>query len=194
MADQPPGIATPKLRHPKLRQPKLSHPKFRFEPLGAKHDRAAFSCEHERLNAYLKQQAGQDVRKRVAAVYVLTPDGKTVAGYYTLSQYAVDAGEVPDELAKKLRLPKYDKLPATLLGRLARSQQFRGAGLGEILLMGALARALEHSKHIASVAVVVDAKDDRASEFYRSYGFIELPEHPNRLFIPMQTIEELLGS
>lgn len=26
----------------------------------------------------------------------------------------------------------------------------------------------------------------------RSYGFIELPEHPNRLFIPMQTIEELL--
>ena len=93
-----------------------------------------------------------------------------------------------------MRLPKYDKLPATLLGRLARSQQFRGTGLGEILLMGALARALEHSKHIASVAVVVDAKDDRVGEFYRSYGFIDLPEHPRRLFIPMQTIAELLES
>jgi predicted GNAT family N-acyltransferase len=166
---------------------------FRFEPLASKHDRAAFACEHERLNTYLKQQAGQDVRKRVAAVYVLTPDGKTVAGYYTLSQYSVDAGELPAQLARKLRVPKYDRLPATLVGRLARSKEFRGAGLGEILLMDALARALQHSKMIASMAVVVDAKDDNARKFYESYGFIDLPEHRNRLFIPMQTVAKLLG-
>ncbi|HEV2172265.1 MAG TPA: GNAT family N-acetyltransferase, partial [Nitrospira sp.] len=135
----------------------------------------------------------QDVRKRVAAVYVLTPDGKTVAGYYTLSQYAVAAGELPEETTRKLHLPKYDKLPATLLGRLARDQQFRGYGLGEILLMGALKRALEHSRNIASLAVVVDAKDERAAEFYRSYGFIDLPDHPRRLFIPMRTVDELLA-
>lgn len=167
--------------------------KFRFEPLGAKHDRAAFSCGQERLDTYFKQQAGQDVRKRVAAVYVVTPDGKTVAGYYTLSQYAVDAGDLPEELTRKLRLPKYDKLPATLLGRLARDQQFRGYGLGEILLMGALKRALEHSRNIASLAVVVDAIDDKAAEFYRGYGFIDLPGHRHRLFIPMPTVDELLG-
>ena len=168
--------------------------KFRFEPLGAKHDRAAFSCEHERLNTYLKQQAGQDVRKRVAAVYVLTPDGKAVAGYYTLSQYTIDAGRLPEELARRLRVPKYDKLPATLLGRLARSLEFRGAGLGEILLMGALKKSLEHSRNIASLAVVVDAIDEKAAEFYRGYGFLDLRDHPDRLFMPMQTIEELLGS
>ena len=170
-----------------------THPKFRFEPLGARHDRAAFSCEHERLNNYLKQQAGQDIRKRVAAVYVLTPDGRTVAGYYTLSQYTVDAGELPEEVIKELRLPKYDKLPAILLGRLARSKEFRGAGLGEILLMGALARSIEHSRNVASMAVVVDAKDEKAREFYRGFGFIDLPEHLNRLFIPMRTVEELFG-
>jgi len=153
----------------------------------------AFSCEHERLNTYLKQQASQDVRKRVAAVYVLTPDGETVAGYYTLSQYTIDAGELPEEVARTLRVPKYDKLPATLLGRLARSGQFRGAGLGEILLMGALQRALEHSRNIASLAVVFEAKDEKAAEFYRSYGFVDLPDHPNRLFIPMQTVQQLLG-
>lgn len=102
-----------------------------------------------------------------------------------------DARKLPEELARTLRLPKYDKLPTTLLGRLARSEQFRGTGLGEILLMGALKRASEHSRQIASVAVVGDAKDERAVEFCRNYGFVELPEHPNRLFIPMQTIEEL---
>lgn len=169
-------------------------PGFRFEPLGARHDRAAFSCGQERLDVYLKQQASQDVRKRVAAVYVLTPDGKTIAGYYTLSQYSVDAGELPEELTRKLHLPKYDKLPATLLGRLARDRQFRSYGLGETLLMGALKRALEHSRNIASLAVVVDAKDEIAAEFYRSYGFIDLPDHRDRLFIPMRTIDQLMGS
>lgn len=170
----------------------LGDKEFRFEPLGAKHDRAAFSCEHERLNTYLKQQASQDVRKRVAAVYVLTPDGKTIAGYYTLSQYVINAGELPDEVAHKLRVPKYDKLPATLLGRLARSEEFKGAGLGEMLLMDALQTALNHSRRIASMAVVVDAKDERARNFYKGCGFIDLPEHANRLFVPMKTVEDLL--
>ena len=166
--------------------------KFRFEPLDKKvHNRAAFSCEHEALNVYLKERASQAVQKRVAAVYVLTPDGKTIAGYYTLSQYTIEAGELPYEAVQRLRLPKYDELPATLLGRLARSKEFKGAGLGEILLMGALEKALLHSRNIASLAVVVDAKDEKARNFYLSYGFIDLPDHPNRLFMLMQTIEPL---
>lgn len=133
------------------------------------------------------------MRKRVAAVYILTPDGKTIAGYYTLSQFAMDAGKLPEDLARKLRVPKYDKLPATLLGRLARAQEFRGSGIGELLLMGALKTALDHSRNIASLAVVVDAKDDRARAFYLRYGFIAFPDHPQRLFIPMQTLEDLFA-
>ena len=165
---------------------------FKFQPLDkAKHNRAAFCCEHEILNIYLREQASQDVRKRVAAVYVLTADGRRIAGYYTLSQYAIDAGELPEELARQMRLPRYDKVPATLLGRLARDKAFKGSRLGEILLMGALQKALEHSRHIASFAVVVDAKDEKAKAFYQTYGFIELPGHPRRQFLPMTTIEQM---
>jgi predicted GNAT family N-acyltransferase len=175
----------------------LKTPKFRFEPLDKKkHNRVAFSCEHERLNTYLKEQANQEIKKRVTAVYILTPDGRTIAGYYTLSQYSIDAGELLPETIQKLGIPKSPKLPATLLGRLARSREFKGAGVGELLLMGALKRALDHSKNIASLALVVDAKDERARTFYRPYGFIdfasqELASHPNRLFLPMRTIEQL---
>jgi len=167
-------------------------PRLRFEPLDKKkHDRAAFSCEQESLHRYLKEHATQEIKKRVAAVYVLTPDGKTIAGYYTLSQYAIEAGELPPELVQQLHLPRYDKLPATLLGRLARSKQFKGRGLGELLLMGALKRALEHSRNIASVAVVVDAIDENARAFYRRYSFIDISNHPNRLFLPMKTVAQL---
>jgi len=168
--------------------------RLRFEPLDKKkHDRAAFSCEQESLDRYLKEHATQEIKKRVAAVYVLTPDGKTIAGYYTLSQYAIEAGELPPELVQQLHLPKYDKLPATLLGRLARSKQFKGRGLGELLLMGAMKRALEHSRNIASIAVVVDAIDENARAFYRRYGFIDIPNHSNRLFLPMKTVAVLFA-
>ena len=166
--------------------------KLRFEPLDKKkHDRAAFSCEQESLDKYLKEHATQEIKKRVAPVYVLTPGGKTIAGYYTLSQFAIEAGEVPPELVQQLHLPRYDRLPATLFGRLARSKEFKGRGLGELLLIGALKRALEHSRNIASVAVLADAIDENARAFYRRYGFVEIPNHPNRPFLPMKTVAQL---
>lgn len=168
------------------------NPKFRFKPLdGKKHNRAAFSCGQDSLDSYLKERAAQEIKKRVAAVYVLTPDRKTIAGYYTLSQYAIEAGDFPPELVQQLHLPRYEKLPATLLGRLARNKEFKGGGLGELLLMGALKRSLEHSRNIASVAVVVDAIDENARAFYRRYGFIDVPNRPNRLFLPMKTVVQI---
>jgi predicted GNAT family N-acyltransferase len=160
-----------------------------IEPLGQKHDRAAFSCGVEPLDAYLQKQASQDAKKRAAVSFVLTPDGKTIAGYYTLSQYAIELVDVPQEVAKKL--PKYPLVSATLLGRLAVSLDFRGKGLGETLLMDALHRSLQLSRQVASSGVLVDAKDDAAHAFYKKYGFIELPKIDKRLFLPMATIENL---
>lgn len=164
-------------------------PEFQVQPLGPHHDRAGFSCGVEPLDNYLKKQARQDDKKRVAAVFVLTPDGKIIGGCYTLSQFSVGLGIVPEDIAR--RLPKYPVVPATLIGRLAVSTVFRGQGLGELLLMDALHRSLMLSRQIASAAVIVDAKDDRAMTFYRRYGFLELPSIPGRLFLPMATVEQL---
>lgn len=162
-----------------------------LEPLGPHHDRAGFSCGVEALDRYLHQQAAQDVKKRVAAVFVLTRDGRTVAAYYSLSQYSVELDLIPEALAKKL--PKYPMVPATLIGRLAVSRAFQGQGLGELILMDALHRCLAGSRQVASAAVIVDAKDEAAAVFYRKYGFLELPEVHTRLFLPMATIERMFA-
>ena len=122
--------------------------------------------------------------------FVLTPDGTAIAGYYTLSQYAVQLDSLPVQLAK--RLPKYPVVPATLLGRLAVSKAFRGQGHGATLLMDALYRSLRSSRELASAAVIVDAKDASAVSFYAKYGFLELPGIERRLFLPMATIDALL--
>ena len=172
-------------------QPPNNKLKFFIEPLAKVHDRAAFSCGVKALDQYLQRQAAQDLKKHVAAVFVLTPDGKTIAGFYTLSQYAVELDAIPEEITKKL--PKYPQVPTTLLGRLAVSSRFRGEGLGERLLMDALCRCFHGSRQVASAAMVVDAKDDTAVAFYRKYGFLELPKVAKRLFLPMGTIEELFA-
>ena len=169
--------------------PEDQEPKFAIERLGDQHHRALFSCGVEVLDSYLHRQAGQDTRKRAAVAFVATADGKMVAGYYTLSQYAIQLDAVPEEIARKL--PKYPMVPTTLVGRLAVSTEFRGQRLGELLLMDALHRSLVLSEQAASAGVIVDAKDESAVSFYRKYGFLDLPKVERRLFLPMGTVAQL---
>ena len=77
------------------------------------------------------------------------------------------------------------------MGRLAVDLKYRGQRLGEILLMDGLKRSFALSSQVGSFAVVVDAKED-AVEFYGRYGFLQLLPG-NRMFIPMRTIEKLVG-
>ena len=116
---------------------------------------------------------------------------RTIVSIGTLSALSVDVGAWPENVAQKL--PKYPLVPATLLGRLAVDAHLRGKGAGEHLLMDALRRALQASREVASVAVVVEAKDDAAVAFYRHYDFINFTDQPRRLFLPMTVIEQLFG-
>ena len=165
---------------------------YRIESLGEKHDRASFSCGVEALDRYLQKQAGQDIAKKVAVVFVITPDGEQIGGFYTLSAHVVKLSDLPENVAKKL--PRYPDVPATLLGRLAVSKDYQGQGIGDLLLVDAFRRALANAREIASAVILVDAKDDRARRFYLRHGFIPLPSQPNRLFYPLKTIEKLFAS
>ncbi|WFT81222.1 GNAT family N-acetyltransferase [Methylobacterium sp. CB376] len=78
-----------------------------------------------------------------------------------------------------------------MLGRLAVDHRHRGRRLGEHMLLDACARALRSD--IATFAVVVDAKDDRAAAFYRAYDFVPLDAGGRRPFSPMTTIALLFA-
>jgi GNAT superfamily N-acetyltransferase len=164
---------------------------LRLEILHAQHDREEFSCGVEALDRYLKLQAGQDMRKRVATVYIATTDGVHVEGFYTLSPFAVRLPDLPAALVKKL--PRYPMMPTMLLGRLAVSLQRWGQGVGEWLLIEALRSALAISSRAASVGVIVDAKDESARQFYLKYHFIPLPDVDDRLVLSMDKIEKLFS-
>lgn len=167
-----------------------SHPAgFEVEVLSRQHGRRSFCCGIEALDDYIKNRAAQDASRNVAVCFVATPDGVTVGGFYTLSQYSVHLTDLPDETARKL--PRYPQVPCTLLGRLAVANGFRGRGVGEFLLLDAMHRCWRQSLQVASAALVVDAKDDLAKKFYEHFGFMALPRESRRLFLPTKMIARL---
>jgi len=159
---------------------------LRTEPLGGLHDRSGFRCGIPELDDYLVRQASQDVRRRVAAVFVMVAEErpKRILGYYTLSSFAVSTTGLPEDEIRKL--PRYPTTPATLIGRLARD--VGEPGVGGLLLADALKRILASAREVASALVVVEAKDPSAVAFYQKFGFIPFNDCPRKLFLPMWTI------
>ena len=118
------------------------------------------------------RQAPQDVRRRVARVFVAAsdPPGRIV-GYYTPSAVSFEKGDLPAELAR--RLPHYP-VPAAVIGRLAVDLRSQGRGLGETMLLDAIRRISRASDTVGVYAIVVDALNDRTGAFYERYGFISI--------------------
>lgn len=161
---------------------------FTVRALGDEHRREAFACGTPALDNYLREQATQDMRRRVAACFVATHTPADVVGYYTLAAAGLALEQVPAPLRRKL--PRYPQVPCVRIGRLAVSTQWQGRGLGSALLADALARAAR--AELAAWAALVDAKDGAAARFYLHHGFLALPGHTTLLFLPLATVAKLL--
>ena len=157
--------------------------------LNSTHRKMVFFCGKKMLDDYLHYQAGQDVKRKLSACFVLIEHGTgIIQGYYTLANNSISLNLIPPDIQRKL--PKYSAIPTTLLGRLAIDSRFKGMGIGKLLLIDALKRSFMLSESIGSFAVIVDPLDEEANEFYKKFGFIKLPDS-GKLFLPMQTIKQL---
>ena len=160
--------------------------RFSIDRLAPSHDRSPFACGVAALDRYLHQLAGQDVRRRVANCFVAVERASgAIAGYHTLSAAGVAVAELPAETTKGL--PSYDSVPAALIGRLAVDLRFRGEGIGAMLLVDAVDRAIDSAP--AVFALLVDAKDDAAASFYRHFEFLPLRNRPMTFFLPISSLE-----
>jgi GNAT superfamily N-acetyltransferase len=165
-------------------------PEYHCEALAAHHERSNFACGVAELDRYFRQQVTQDIRRRVTSCFVAIAANGAVGGYYTLASAGIPVSELPADLLR--RLPRYPTLPAVRIGRLAVGGGFCGRGVGGLLLMDAAARAYRAEQ--ANYALLVDAKDDAASAFYRHHGFTPFAGNPRILFLPLATAAKLLDS
>jgi predicted GNAT family N-acyltransferase len=161
---------------------------YRIEPLGESHDRSRFFSGVEALDVYLRQTAGQDLKRNVASVFVAV-DSKTdeICGYYTLATGSIPYVSIPSEERKQL--PEYDSLPAIRLGILAIDKSCQGRRLGEFLLYDAFKLAVSQS--VAWKFFIVDAKA-RAAGFYLKFGCKTFSDDKTKLHIRREALEKLL--
>ena len=162
-----------------------------IEPLTKQHDRTGFACGRPSLDDFIRTRVSQYDKRQLGKTFVAVPAGENrVIGYHTLAAVALSFEWLPANTARKL--PRHP-IPVVLLARLAVDQTVQSQRLGEGLLLDALQRTLELSSHLGVHAVEVDALDDTAAAFYRKYGFTALLDDTLHLYLPIQTIEELLG-
>lgn len=160
---------------------------FRIEVLAPEHDRSGFACGSDSLDRYLREQASQDMRRRISVCYVaIESTTGDIAGYYTLAAGSVPLTDLTEQMAKNL--PRYPLVPVARLGRLAVSLNFQKRQLGAALLWDAGQRAMQAGMGV--FALVVDAKDDVAAAFYQHHGFTALSSNPLTSVLPVATLAE----
>jgi len=165
--------------------------RWHIEPIRKDHPRSGFDCGVAELDEFLRRYARQGERLEISRTYVAVEEGSgKVLGYYTLRSGAVDFEDLPPEEAK--RLPHYP-VPVVHLARLAVDRRSQGRGVGEDLLVDALARAVQAADTIGAFAVEVIAKSEAAVSYYRSYGFLMLARGERRLYLPMKTARAALA-
>lgn len=148
------------------------------ELLAAVHDVLGFSCGKPALDHWLKTRALSNQQKGFTAVLVVHEDGRVV-GYYGLAPTAV----VPSILPRSIRTGQPpDPVPCLLLGQLATDIGWAGRGIGTGLVKHALQRCVQAAELIGGRALMVNAVDSEAAQFWQRRGFLPTRDDPLVLF------------
>jgi GNAT superfamily N-acetyltransferase len=163
------------------------------EPIRKSHDRKTCDCGEAALNEFLQLYARPSHESGGAKTFLAIDDSdpKTVLGFYSLSPASIEYARAPKVV--RAGLSRHD-VPAFRLGRLAVDLKVQGQGLGGQLLLAAGRRCLLAAAEVGGIAILIDAKSERAAEWYASYGALRLLDSPLSLLLPLATVEAALKS
>lgn len=156
-------------------------------PLADHHHLEDFDCGAPSLDRWLHQSARTAAAAGTAATYVLCR-GDRVIGYYALAMGSVSHAGAPSRLRRGMP----DPVPVVLVARLALDRAEQGNALGGYLLVDALRGCVRGGREFGARAVIVDAIDDQAAEFYRHFDFHHLDER--RLWRRLSDIARAIGA
>lgn len=149
-------------------------------PLAESDDRNRFDCGRESMNAWFRRHAWFNQVNNLSRVTVVTdPANDRIIGYASLSAAQIDRAYLP----KSQQRNRPDPVPVLLLGQLAVDRNYQGQGHAGDLMQYALRAALHVSGVIGAVGVLTHPLDDGVREFYRQFGFEDLPFDPRRAMI-----------
>ena len=168
-----------------------SRPEYLIEKLTKSHELSGFDCGNEALNVWLKRFAWTNVQNDSARVYVVHRHDNIVLGYHAITVGSVNREEAPERMTKGLAAHPID---VAVLGRLAVDAAQQGKGLGVTLLQDALRRIEQAAEQIGIRAVLVQAIDEQARNFYSRFGFSPSPVDEMCFMLLMKDLRAFLRS
>ncbi len=177
----------------------LPPPPYCIEPFDVmRHNRAGFDCGIVPVDNFFKKTANKLAQAGNIRLYVMTAADGALIGFYALNAHAVDYRDLPTAYARTR--PRHGTIPAAYIAMIGRDRRYAGQGFGGDLLVDAL-RRIDHAAVALGIAVVMldvldcgdAARVARRQALYAAYGFMPLVSNPLRLFLPMKTVQELIG-
>jgi GNAT superfamily N-acetyltransferase len=163
-----------------------------IERLAAHHDVLRFESGVKALDDWLRDHAMANQDRDLSRTFVLVDDNDLVGpivGFYWLTMGGVSRTDLPK--GYRHGLPDVS-IGMALLGRLAIAASRQEEGLGRDLLVAAIEHAASASRHVAARFIAVDPIDDSARDFYRHFGFRDVPgDLQGRMFL---RIDHALGA
>ena len=164
----------------------------RIELLTSEHDRERFDCGEIALNQFLLRTARQHLQKGLSRTFVLVDSEQpsVIIGFFTLTLCEVQVSCLPPRWAKK-----YPAIvPGVKLARLAVSNEHQRQGIGSILLVEAMKRALIIAENAGVIGLFVEAKSNEVKGYYERFGFEGTKERPLLLFLPLSSVKGLIDA
>jgi GNAT superfamily N-acetyltransferase len=171
----------------------MTLPPWHEEAISKIYNRDAFDCGETALNEFLRRYARRNHELGAAKTFLAVSDAddRQVLGFYSLSPASIEYARTPDLIRRGLG--RYE-VPVFRLGRLATDLSMQHQGLGGQLLLAAGRRCLRAATEVGGVALLIEAKNDRAARWYAAYGAEPLLDNPLSLLLPLATIETALAT
>ena len=161
------------------------------ETISKHHSRENFDCGDLSLNQFLQKHARQSHIKGGAKTFLAVENNKPekILGFYSLSPASIAFDRTPKIIQRGMA--RYE-IPVFRLARLAVDKSVQGSGLGGQLLLSAGRRSILVASQVGGVALLIDAKNKRAAQWYSSYGAIPLKDAPLTLLLSFKTLHAAL--
>lgn len=166
----------------------MTVPDWHLEPIARHHRRQDFDCGDPDLNLFLHRFARQGHEQNASKTFCAIDDSDPgrILGFYTIAPASIEHALVPAQMTRGLA--RHD-IAGYRLARIATDRSVAGHGLGTKLVASAARRCWQAASEFGGVLLIIDAKNERAAQWYASFGAVPLKGNPLTLVIPLDSFE-----
>jgi predicted GNAT family N-acyltransferase len=129
-------------------------------------DLSNFKCEKQYFADYLRLCAKEDDDKGIGKLWLFVTGDNKIVGYVTLVMSQLSRSQHLD----LGRMTHRNYVPGILIGEMARHIDYKGKGLGNIMINWVVSKARDLSKEVACKIIIVEAEEDKI-DIYKEWGF-----------------------